>query len=132
VYNFCEYIMTFFIFALSQNGARRNDVLSNYCCFYFRLFELIMNKVRYCLHLLIVVDLSLWQYYPTACTSTVMTHLPSNFCECKPRLTILKPVNVYYQPLIDKIYKSQPTLIPNLFESTVLFTIVSNSNYSYL
>jgi hypothetical protein len=43
--------------------------LSNYCCFYFRLFELIMNKVRYCLHLLIVVDmslLSLWQYYPTA------------------------------------------------------------------
>jgi hypothetical protein len=24
VYNFCEYIMTFLIFALSQNGARRN------------------------------------------------------------------------------------------------------------
>jgi hypothetical protein len=28
-------------------------------------------------------------------------------------------LNVYYQPLPDKIYKSQPTLIPNLFEGTV-------------
>jgi hypothetical protein len=28
-------------------------------------------------------------------------------------------LNVYYQPLLDKIYKSQPTLIPNLFEGTV-------------
>jgi hypothetical protein len=31
-------------------------------------------------------------YSITYCPSTVMTHLPSNFCECKPRLTILKPV----------------------------------------
>jgi hypothetical protein len=26
---------------------------------------------------------------------------------------------IVYQQLIDKIYKSQPTLIPNLFEGTV-------------
>jgi hypothetical protein len=32
VYNFSEYIMTFLIFALSQNGARRNDVFN---CFPF-------------------------------------------------------------------------------------------------
>jgi cAMP phosphodiesterase len=25
----------------------------------------------------------------------IMTHLPSNFCECKPRLTILKPVKSF-------------------------------------
>jgi hypothetical protein len=30
VYNFSEYIMTFLIFALSQNGARRNDVFSGF------------------------------------------------------------------------------------------------------
>jgi hypothetical protein len=43
----------------------------------------------------------------------------------------LHVLNVYYQPLLDKIYKSQPTLIPNLFEGTVFnynsITIFSNT-----
>jgi hypothetical protein len=30
VYNFCEYIMTFLIFTLSRNGARRNDVFNGF------------------------------------------------------------------------------------------------------
>jgi hypothetical protein len=40
-------------------------------------------------------------------------------------------LNVYYQQLLDKIYKSQPTLIPNPFEGTVFnynsITIFSNT-----
>jgi hypothetical protein len=34
-------------------------------------------------------------------------------------------LNIYYQPLPDKIYKSQLTLIPNLFEGTVYVIMVS-------
>jgi hypothetical protein len=34
-------------------------------------------------------------------------------------------LNIYYQPLLDKIYKSQLTLIPNLFEGTVYVIMVS-------
>jgi hypothetical protein len=34
-------------------------------------------------------------------------------------MTLDTTVHVYYQPLPDKICKSQPTLIPNLFEGTV-------------
>jgi preprotein translocase subunit SecE len=34
-------------------------------------------------------------FWPPSTSTVIMTHLPSNFCECKPRLTILKPVKSF-------------------------------------
>jgi hypothetical protein len=39
-----------------------------------------------------------------------MTHLPSNFCECKSRLTILKPVK-FLNEFLPELFEEIPLVI---------------------
>jgi hypothetical protein len=112
VYNFSEYIVTFFIFALNQNGARRNDVFN---CFPYNIYSSI-NQSNHIQHSIIKENLEK-QFY-LRIKSILKSKLNGN--------NLIKAVNTYAVPLLTYsfgVIKWSKTNLQNInIQTRVLFT----------